>query len=157
MEYCTQQWIILEMLTPLHNSKTIFRLAKPKKWISFEYYSEGKYFCHLLYRTVTNPHYLTLSDTVQGSGTTGSDRGLIQLRSHSTRPITSHALTAHKTALSLWLEIFPLFCLSWRQCFIDNSQRHFFNDVSFGKSVQMNTLCSTENTSHKHWPTPSEK
>ena len=89
------------MLTPLHNFKMIFRLAKPIKLISFENYSEGNYLCHLLYCTVTNPHYLTLSDTVQGLGTTGSDRDLIQLRSHSTCPITSHALTAHQTALSL--------------------------------------------------------
>jgi len=60
MEYCTQQWIILEMLTPLHNFKTIFKLAKPIKLISFENYSKGNYLRHLLYCTVTNPHYLTL-------------------------------------------------------------------------------------------------
>ena len=89
------------MLTTLHNFKTIFRLAKPIKFISFENYSEGNYFRHLLYHTVTNPHCLTLSDTVHGSGTTGSDRDLIQLRLHSTRPITLHALTTQQTALSL--------------------------------------------------------
>jgi hypothetical protein len=54
---------------------------------------------------------------VQRSRTNWSDRDLIQLRSCSKRPMTSHALTAHQTAVSLWLEIFPLFCsLRW-QCF----------------------------------------
>ena len=66
-------------VTTLHNFKTIFRLAEPIKLISFKNYSEGNYFCHLLHRTVTNPHYLTVSGTVQRSGTTGSDRDLIQL------------------------------------------------------------------------------
>jgi hypothetical protein len=95
--------------------------------------------------TVTIPYYLTVSDTVQWSGTTGSDRDLIQLRSHSTRPMTSRALTAHQTALSLWLEICPLFCsLQW-QCFRWLSAKFFLWCVLWKSSANE---CSLFNRKH---------